>query len=38
MMTTQLLSIGDELLEEVRKHGSVMTWRDRRADLYPDWS
>lgn len=26
------------LLEEVRKHGSVMTWRDRRTDLYPDWS
>lgn len=26
------------LLEDVRKNGSVMTWRDRRTDLYPDWS
>ncbi len=25
------------LLEEVRKAGSVTTWRDRRSDLYPDW-
>ncbi len=25
------------LLEEVRKSGSVTTWRDRRTDLYPDW-
>lgn len=25
------------LLEEVRKQGSVTTWRDRRTDLYPDW-
>ncbi|SDY32115.1 Predicted amidohydrolase [Evansella caseinilytica] len=24
------------LLEDVRKHGSVTTWRDRRFDLYPD--
>lgn len=24
------------LLHEVRKHGSVTTWRDRRFDLYPD--
>lgn len=26
------------LLEEVRAKGSVTTWRDRRTDLYPDWS
>jgi predicted amidohydrolase len=26
-----------ELLYEVRKSGSVTTWRDRRIDLYPDW-
>lgn len=26
-----------ELLYQVRKHGSVTTWRDRRTDLYPDW-
>lgn len=25
------------LLEEVRKAGSVTTWRDRRIDLYVDW-
>jgi Predicted amidohydrolase len=25
------------LLYEVRERGSVMTWRDRRTDLYPDW-
>lgn len=25
------------LLEEVRKAGSVTTWRDRRTDLYTDW-
>lgn len=25
------------LLEQVRKNGSVTTWRDRRTDLYPDW-
>lgn len=25
------------LLYEVREHGSVTTWRDRRTDLYPDW-
>lgn len=24
------------LLYEVREHGSVTTWRDRRTDLYPD--
>ncbi|ANS75865.1 acyltransferase [Paenibacillus yonginensis] len=26
-----------DLLEQVRKKGSVSTWRDRRTDLYPDW-
>lgn len=26
------------LLEEVRERGSVTTWRDRRTDLYTDWS
>lgn len=26
-----------ELLDQVRKSGSVTTWRDRRTDLYPDW-
>lgn len=26
------------LLEDVRRAGSVTTWRDRRTDLYPDWS
>jgi len=25
------------LLEEVRKKGSVTTWRDRRTDIYGDW-
>ena len=25
------------LLKEVRERGSVLTWRDRRTDLYPDW-
>lgn len=25
------------LLREVRERGSVLTWRDRRTDLYPDW-
>lgn len=25
------------LLEDVRRSGSVFTWRDRRTDLYPDW-
>ena len=27
-----------ELLERVREKGSVTTWRDRRTDLYPDWT
>jgi predicted amidohydrolase len=26
-----------ELLYEVRKRGTVTTWRDRRTDLYTDW-
>lgn len=26
------------LLEDVRKAGSVTTWRDRRTDLYADWA
>ncbi|MFC4777711.1 carbon-nitrogen hydrolase family protein [Paenibacillus sp. GCM10023252] len=26
------------LLDDVRKAGSVTTWRDRRTDLYTDWS
>jgi predicted amidohydrolase len=26
-----------QLLDEVRKRGSVTTWRDRRTDLYIDW-
>lgn len=26
------------LLYEVRESGSVTTWRDRRIDLYPDWT
>lgn len=27
-----------ELLDQVRQSGSVTTWRDRRTDLYPDWT
>lgn len=27
-----------ELLYQVRKAGSVTTWRDRRTDLYTDWN
>jgi predicted amidohydrolase len=27
-----------ELLYEVRERGSVTTWRDRRVDLYTDWT
>jgi predicted amidohydrolase len=26
------------LLDDVRRAGSVTTWRDRRTDLYPDWN
>jgi len=41
VINDDMLVVGDldlSLLEEVRKSGSVMTWRDRRSDLYPDWS
>ncbi|MFF2887445.1 carbon-nitrogen hydrolase family protein [Paenibacillus sp. NPDC057967] len=41
VINDDMLVVGDldlSLLEEVRKNGSVMTWRDRRSDLYPDWS
>ncbi|MFD2673466.1 carbon-nitrogen hydrolase family protein [Marinicrinis sediminis] len=27
-----------QLLYQVRERGSVTTWRDRRTDMYPDWS
>ncbi|MFZ5969858.1 MAG: carbon-nitrogen hydrolase family protein [Bacillota bacterium] len=27
-----------DLLYKVREKGSVTTWRDRRIDLYPDWT
>lgn len=27
-----------DLLYRVREHGSVTTWRDRRTDLYTDWT
>ncbi|MDQ0339319.1 putative amidohydrolase [Caldalkalibacillus uzonensis] len=27
-----------ELLDKVRNNGAVRTWRDRRTDLYPDWT
>lgn len=27
-----------DLLEQVRERGAVTTWRDRRTDLYPDWT
>ncbi|WP_308634319.1 carbon-nitrogen hydrolase family protein [Paenibacillus silvisoli] len=30
--------INVELLHDVRAAGSVTTWRDRRTDLYSDWS
>ncbi|MDF2963901.1 MAG: nitrilase/cyanide hydratase and apolipoprotein N-acyltransferase, partial [Paenibacillus sp.] len=26
------------LLHQVREKGSVTTWRDRRTDLYTDWT
>lgn len=40
VINDDMLVVGDldlGLLEEVRKNGSVMTWRDRRNDLYPDF-
>jgi len=36
MIITADLDIG--LLHQVRENGSVTTWRDRRIDLYPDWT
>ncbi len=41
VINDDMLVVGDldlDLLEEVRRNGSVMTWRDRRVDLYTDWS
>lgn len=41
LVNDDMLVVGDldlSLLEEVRTKGSVMTWRDRRTDLYTDWS
>lgn len=41
VINDDMLVVGDldlQLLEDVRKNGSVMTWRDRRTDLYTDWS
>ncbi|MFD2117786.1 carbon-nitrogen hydrolase family protein [Paenibacillus yanchengensis] len=41
LKNNDMLVVGDldlTLLEQVRQAGSVMTWRDRRTDLYPDWN
>lgn len=41
VINDDMLIVGDldlDLLYEVRKKGSVMTWRDRRTDLYTDWN
>lgn len=41
VINDDMLVVGDldlSLLEQVRAKGSVMTWRDRRKDLYTDWS
>jgi predicted amidohydrolase len=41
VINDDMLVVGDldlDLLEQVRKDGSVMTWRDRRTDLYTDWT
>lgn len=41
VINDDMLVVGDldlSLLEQVRVKGSVMTWRDRRTDLYTDWS
>jgi len=41
VINDDMLVVGDldlSLLHEVRAKGSVMTWRDRRTDLYTDWS
>ncbi len=40
IINNDMLVVGDldlSLLEKVREGGSVMTWRDRRTDLYTDW-
>ncbi|GKU79258.1 carbon-nitrogen hydrolase family protein [Paenibacillus sp. L3-i20] len=40
VVNDDMLVVGDldiSLLEDVRQNGSVMTWRDRRTDLYTDW-
>jgi predicted amidohydrolase len=40
-MNTDMVVTADldlELLAQVRERGSVTTWRDRRTDLYTDWS
>lgn len=41
IMNDDMLVVGDlnlQLLADVRAAGSVTTWRDRRTDLYADWS
>lgn len=41
VINDDMLIVGDldlTLLEEVRERGSVMTWRDRRNDLYTDFT
>lgn len=40
VVNDDMLIVGDldlSLLHKVREKGSVMTWRDRRVDLYPSW-
>ena len=41
VLNDDMLVVGDlnlQLLADVRAAGSVTTWRDRRTDLYSDWS
>ncbi|MFC5648447.1 carbon-nitrogen hydrolase family protein [Paenibacillus solisilvae] len=41
VINEDMLVVGDlnlQLLADVRAAGSVTTWRDRRTDLYSDWS
>ncbi|MCR8656840.1 carbon-nitrogen hydrolase family protein [Paenibacillus endoradicis] len=41
VINDDMLVVGDldlSLLQEVRERGSVTTWRDRRTDLYTDWT
>ncbi|MFC6332145.1 carbon-nitrogen hydrolase family protein [Paenibacillus septentrionalis] len=41
IMNDDMIIVGDidlSLLQDVRAKGAVMTWRDRRTDLYTDWS